>query len=500
MALNTSENWLLNATAASGRAESGIGADFGSFFDDMRSAFARAQTPEAQNQRLAEVFIRYNRGEQPKEKGGESKGPESFTVAEVNQAVTREKAYRATLTPSQLKAREDRFRNEATAAHNKRKASRGIGGLINTITSPVRMVGRVVRRQTNVISRQLNRIPVVGSGLSSVFELTSGGPLKLASSVAAGDKIDKAAYKVLKDRVKAVQDVAPYVQTVVSFVPGVGQGISGAIGAANALSKGQPITQAIIAAARGAVPGGPIATAAFDVATAAIQGKPVDEAMLQAIPLPPEQKQYIIQGVLAAKDIAMGKKVDEAIFNRGRNVLPFEAQKALDIGVALAQGQKLQEIAKNAIPAVIPTLAKVGTQSAATNALFKVGSQHLTNTPDVQRGFHIGLGTAKYKATPTMLTAIRNNLAPNETKGFDLALSTKIGMLTAKPSSGMSSKEKFGFFASAGMKGAPTKEKVAMVSTLVSHPEVKTGVIKAVKKSQEKELGFFAWLKKIVLG
>ncbi len=60
---------------------------------------------------------------------------------------------------------------------------------------------------------------------------------------------------------------------VAPFVPGVGTGIGAALGAANALASGQPITQVLISAARGALPGGAIAQGAFDVAMNLAKGK-----------------------------------------------------------------------------------------------------------------------------------------------------------------------------------------------------------------------------------
>jgi len=54
------------------------------------------------------------------------------------------------------------------------------------------------------------------------------------------------------------------VHSVISLVPGVGSGISAALGAAQALADGRPIDEAIVAGVRTAISGGPMAEMAFD--------------------------------------------------------------------------------------------------------------------------------------------------------------------------------------------------------------------------------------------
>ena len=80
---------------------------------------------------------------------------------------------------------------------------------------------------------------------------------------------------------------------VVSFVPAVGPGISGALAAGVALANGQRIDQAMVEAVKGAIPGGPIAKAAFAMGEAAIQGKRVDDVVLSGLPIPPDAKKAI---------------------------------------------------------------------------------------------------------------------------------------------------------------------------------------------------------------
>ena len=62
------------------------------------------------------------------------------------------------------------------------------------------------------------------------------------------------------------------VQVGVSFIPGIGEGLSAVIGAGLALAEGKSITDALIAAALSALPGGPLVAMAASIATEAITG------------------------------------------------------------------------------------------------------------------------------------------------------------------------------------------------------------------------------------
>lgn len=106
-------------------------------------------------------------------------------------------------------------------------------------------------------------------------------------------------------------------QTGVSFIPGVGQGVSAGMAAAAALGRGQSVRDIALQAARGAIPGGPVAQAAFDVAVGAVRGQRIDRAALGAV----------------------------------REQLPGgeAARAAFDAGVALAEGKRLDSTAAAAM-------------------------------------------------------------------------------------------------------------------------------------------------------
>jgi hypothetical protein len=182
----------------------------------------------------------------------------------------------------------------------------------------VSAVGSVAK----TVGDTIGKVPVIGTPLHALYDLQTGQPFRIADSIVKGKRIDRIAYDEFKASIKNAQTIAPYAQSVVAMVPGIGTGAAGIIGAANALSKGQTIDKAIIEGVRGAVPGGVVARAAFDVGYAAVSGKGIDQIALAAIPLPPAQKAIITQGALALKDIAEGKRVDEALVMRAIEASP----------------------------------------------------------------------------------------------------------------------------------------------------------------------------------
>jgi hypothetical protein len=90
-------------------------------------------------------------------------------------------------------------------------------------------------------------------------------------------------------------------------------------------------------------------------------------------------------------------------------------------------------------------------------------------------------------------------LSPDVKKGFDLALSTKIGQLSAPPLVGGTLKEKFGYYAAQGIKGAKSKNKISLLNTIVSNPEARTGALEAAKRARlENPESFIEWVKRVL--
>lgn len=249
---------------------------------------------------------------------------------------------------------------------------------------------------TNLASKAISVVPVLGPLANSVTSLMTA-PLAAVDALAQGGRIDKVALNSLKSALKDVKAVAPYAQLVLSAVPGVGTGLSGAIGAGLALASGQNISDALIAGVRGALPGGPLAAAAFDVAHAAMQGKPITQIALNAIPISPAQKSALVQGLALAQGLASGKKVSQVLIDQATSALPPDVLKAIQVGGALAHAKSLQSAVgtlthaaslssavANAIPAANQIKSLVAARAPVPPSLTKLVQQGVAAHQQVQ--------------------------------------------------------------------------------------------------------------------
>lgn len=200
-------------------------------------------------------------------------------------------------------------------------------------------------------------------------------PINAVTQLAAGKRIDQVALSQFKTALSSVKTLAPYIQTVISFVPGIGTGLSAGIGGALALASGKPIDQAFIAALRSAVPGGPIAQAAFDVAAAVVEGKPVDAVLLNALPVAPAAKAALVRGAAAARALADGKRVDQVLLDQALQALPPAAAKAAQIGVAVASAKNIQDGLRAGVAASAKSLVS---RAAAGNPTAQKAIQAVT--------------------------------------------------------------------------------------------------------------------------
>jgi len=350
---------------------------------------------------------------------------------------------------------------------------------------------------THVASQGLGvigKVPVVGGALHAVYDSSIAGPLSLASNIAKGQRIDHAAVGALKANINAAREIAPYVQSVVTLVPGVGQGIGGAIGAASALAGGKNITEAMAEAVKGAMPGGPLAKAAFEIAQAGIQGKPIDQVAIAALPLGDAEKKAVLSSVQAARDIAHGKNVAKSVYEHGKGLLPPEAQTALQTGIALGHAKNLQDLAKAGAAAAGPSLAKLGAAKIMESPVLKSGLSALKDA-QAQTGFKVGSGLMGRAFTHQELTAIRGTLTPEAKKGFDLAAAAHIGAAKAPIKSG-SPAYRFGWYAAHGIEGAKDKNKLALKVTLAANNDMIQGSI-AHRSAAD---GFLARVKQAIRG
>lgn len=295
-----------------------------------------------------------------------------------------------------------------------------VGGLFSFVKKAVKSIGKVAKSvvpkaiqkaAATVVNtakhygsaalNAVNHIPVLGT-ITHATESLALLPAQAASQLIQGKRIDRIALGQFKSALGSVKTLAPYVQTVVSFVPGIGTGISAGIGAATALAQGQSISQALMSAARAAIPGGPAAQAAFSVASDAMQGKPITSIAIDAIPgISPQAKQALISGLGAAKDIAAGKNVSQVVLDNALHQLPAAYQKAVQVGVALGHAKNLQDAAGVAVQQA-GHLAATAAQGALAHQHFLAG----VRTPAVMNALHAA--NAAHSALATVVQHAQN--------------------------------------------------------------------------------------------
>ena len=216
-------------------------------------------------------------------------------------------------------------------------------------------------------------------------------------SVLRGENLAQAVKKAANVGISEAREQLRFVQMVAPFIPGVGSGVAAALGAANALSEGKPITEALVAAARGALPGGAIAQTGFDVAI----------------------------------NLARGKNLTAAALTAARNAHPGGplARAAFDTAVALGEGKRLQDAAISA------------------------ASGDLPGGPAARLGFDVAVGLARgEKPTEAMLSAARARLpGPAACAAFDATVAVANGKPVLQAAQSAASRALTGGAAKAGL-------------------------------------------------
>lgn len=234
------------------------------------------------------------------------------------------------------------------------------------------------------VGETLDGIPIVGGLLGAAWSgITS--PVQIAKDISDGVPIDEVALRHFEREIANVKAVAPYAQTVISFVPGIGPVASGAISAGIAIANGRPIDEILLEGVKGAIPGGPLVGAAFDTTVSVIQGKSVEEIGITAVqglgkaagvPIPQVAEKYLAAGLQVAKGVASGEAVDTALLDEAIAQLPPEAQKAAVAAKSIGNGAALSDVLINSGLDSVAGKAKAafGAERAMTVKAKKIGA------------------------------------------------------------------------------------------------------------------------------
>lgn len=225
--------------------------------------------------------------------------------------------------------------------------------------SVIKSAGRFAKKAAKTVGKAVDTVKRATGPLGAVadfaWRMSPAGQavtwgrrgLDVVSAVARGERIDRVLRKAAQAGIDDVKERLKFAEMVAPFIPGVGTGVAAALGAANALAAGKPITEAVIAAARSAIPGGKIAQAGFDVAMNLARGKNLSESALSAarsqLPGGPATQAAFDAGLA----IARGKKLQDATFAAAGRVLPPSpfAANALSFARAVANGKNIQQAA-----------------------------------------------------------------------------------------------------------------------------------------------------------
>lgn len=357
-----------------------------------------------------------------------------------------------------------------------------IGNITKTIThagiGPISLAGASDALTKGIA--KISAIPVLGSIIGVATPLHF---VEAINNVTRGQRIDRAAMGALTSRMKDYKNVAPYAASVIALVPAIGPGIGAGIAAGAALADGKRWDQIAIEAAKGAIPGGNIAKAAFDVAHAAASGKSIDKIALAALPVDDKVKQAIGAGLALTKDIASGKRVDQALLAHvndalniagikgsaadaiasgahlaadlaaGKNVQKAlmnrvsdavklagpEIAKAMQVGTAIGTAGKIQQNIMKEIgsPHALSALQDLGVSALGKNPILQQGL-NMSQEPMFKKGFAVASGVMSgHGVNETQLHGIRSALDAEGKKGFDAATSYFIGKhaVNSKPPS-----------------------------------------------------------------
>jgi hypothetical protein len=162
------------------------------------------------------------------------------------------------------------------------------------------------------------------------------------------------------------------------------------------------------------------------MAVAAASGKPLSDIAVSALPIPPAAKEALQAGLRVASDVAQGKRVDKSLLaeaNRQIDRLPAQYRKAAQIGIALGQGKKLQEVAMQQLPTLIAAggpLARAGRTIAMQSPVLRQARGLIAHG---QHGFDIAQGLLTRGSVPLHeIKRVRSAFRGAALKGFDAAV------------------------------------------------------------------------------
>jgi hypothetical protein len=356
----------------------------------------------------------------------------------------------------------------------------------------------------------MNGQPITDAVAAGIAGMVPGGPL-VNSALQIG-------YSGVKSAVKGERlDVESLSKTGLSSLskglglpPAATQAVMAGVAMTGNLARGVAPEAAI---AKGAIDGIPVAPEvkaamhqANELAQAIAKGQRVDRAALvvadkafEHLPVSSELRKQVKEGISTGRGILTAKNpnellavglqtglADKLISSSG---IPKNVHSALVTGMAVGVGKTKQaqrsiEIATSAAGKLIQSgieQGKVVPAIAEARRLVGAGT----------KGFDLGHGIMQMQSSIFDIAAARNMLkTPADLKGFDMALSQKIGQVTTRPSPKLSPAAKAGYEMTVGMRGYLVEHKTAMMKSIAANPSASVGATVAVKEIAAQREGF----------
>jgi hypothetical protein len=440
------------------------------------------------------------------------------------------------------------------------KAASAVGSVAHTVTAPVRAVGQAVNnalggtfvgsavraagrvaqtgldsvsKAAKTVGSDIDKVPVVGGALSALYDVVTDPvtlPLTAADDVVHGDSVAQTLTDSIHHEIAKYEAAAPYVETVVALIPGVGGMCASCIAVGVGVAEGQPIDQILVEAAAAQIPGGAIVVAGYLAAKTVLQGKsrPISwdiiatgaiQAMAQqgGVTIPPEAMSTLKAAAKFGSDIVNGKspaeagldsivagiptstdagkalhaavqvglaetkkalqgsRIGDALFTYALSSVPQKesVQKSLTTAIGLVQASNLQAAKSQAAPSLLDKLQAVGasdTTPVVAAARAALGGQGV-------KGFDVGHGLMQYQGDLYQTETLRVALGDTaDQHGFDVALALKIGNVASTVPTGTSSAQAAGMLVASGAQTADSDQKASIHASVSSDPAVAAGV------------------------
>ena len=422
-----------------------------------------------------------------------------------------------------------------------------VGGAINStlggtfVGSAVRSAGKVTQTGLDAISKAaktvgdaIAKVPIIGGPLSALYDVATDPvtlPLTVADDVVHGDSLGQTVSDSIHQEVRKFKAAAPYVESIVALVPGVGGMCASCIAVGVGVAEGQPIDQILIEAAAAQIPGGPIVVAGYMAAKTILKGKtrPISWNVIAAgavqaiaqqagVTIPPAAVSAISSAATFGSDIANGKtpqeagldsivaaiptttqagkalhsavavglaetkvalqgsKIGDALFAYGITQLPSgqqqSVQQSLTTAIGLTQASNLQAAKTQAAPGLLTKLQAVG----AADVTPVVAAARTALGGKGVAGFNVGHGLMQYAGDTYQTQTLRAQLGSDDQHGFDVALAMKIGNVASTLPAGVSAPVAAGMLVGAGAQTASADQKATIHGAVAGDPAVAAGV------------------------